>query len=171
MQVYCAQFNLKVTIMNDQSNGADYEKMPITADSALKLSNQMCFPLYSAANAVVRAYRPLLEQLDLTYAQYLVMLVLWEFDGISVKTLGEKLYLDSGTLTPLLKRLETKALISRQRSTTDERMLELFLTEAGRLLKNDALTIPTDMMCKLGLELDDLSALKNLCMKLINTQK
>jgi len=91
-------------------------------DNVLCLENQVCFSLYSAANAMVRAYRPMLDKLDLTYPQYLVMLVLWQEQGISVKTLGDKLFLDSGTLTPLLKRLESKGLVSRGRSEQDERV-------------------------------------------------
>jgi DNA-binding MarR family transcriptional regulator len=87
----------------------------------LLLENQICFPLYSAANALVRAYRPLLEDLDLTYLQYVVLMVLWEDSSLNVKELGERLGLDSGTLTPLLKRLEGKGLVDRRRSETDER--------------------------------------------------
>ncbi|CAG9296338.1 hypothetical protein CEDIAZO_01487 [Celerinatantimonas diazotrophica] len=95
-------------------------------DEGLLLDNQVCFALYSAANAIVRAYRPLLIELDLTYLQYLVMMVLWQSNGINVKTLGEKLHLDSGTLTPLLKRLEGKKLVQRRVSQRDERVKELF---------------------------------------------
>lgn len=101
----------------------------------LLLDNQLCFALYSASNAIVRAYRPLLEQLDLTYPQYLVMLVLWQQDGVSVKQLGEQLFLDSGTLTPLLKRLDVKGLVRRERSEQDERIRVLTLTEQGKALK------------------------------------
>ncbi|HAT8497947.1 TPA: MarR family transcriptional regulator, partial [Vibrio vulnificus] len=96
------------------------------SEAQLLLENQICFPLYSAANAVIRAYRPLLEALDLTYSQYLVLLVLWQQNGINVKDLGAKLHLDSGTLTPLLKRLEAKGIVERRRGQTDERVRELF---------------------------------------------
>ncbi len=90
------------------------------SEAQLLLENQICFPLYSAANAMIRAYRPLLDALDLTYSQYLVLLVLWQQNGINVKDLGAKLHLDSGTLTPLLKRLEAKGIVERRRGQTDE---------------------------------------------------
>ncbi|GLO62785.1 MarR family transcriptional regulator [Vibrio sp. MACH09] len=134
----------------------------------LTLDNQVCFPLYSAANAVIRAYRPFLQQLDLTYSQYLVMMVLWQTNGINVKTLGEKLYLDSGTLTPLLKRLESKSLVERKRSLEDERVRMLYLTEKGAQLKEQAMAIPEGMFCKIGLPLDDLIQLKTLCEKVLS---
>ena len=134
-------------------------------DNVLCLENQVCFSLYSAANAMVRAYRPMLDKLDLTYPQYLVMLVLWQEQGISVKTLGDKLFLDSGTLTPLLKRLESKELVSRGRSEQDERVRVLSLTSAGQALKRQASEIPHLMRCKIGAEIDDLKALKAMCDK------
>ncbi|NOH80501.1 MarR family transcriptional regulator [Vibrio sp. RE86] len=143
----------------------------LTGDESLLLDNQVCFPLYSTANAVIRTYRPLLDKLDLTYSQYLVMMVLWETDGISVKDLGARLYLDSGTLTPLLKRLESKGFVVRGRSETDERVRVLKLSEAGADLKAEALTVPESMKCHIQLELDELIQLKNLCEKLINTLK
>ncbi|MFV0448573.1 MAG: MarR family winged helix-turn-helix transcriptional regulator [Vibrio sp.] len=138
-----------------------------TKEELLLLDNQLCFPLYSAANAVVRAYRPLLDALDLTYAQYLVMMVLWQTNGINVKILGERLHLDSGTLTPLLKRLETKGIVIRKRGQSDERVRELFLTEEGFALRQKAMSIPNAMLCKLDLELDELVSLKTLCEKVI----
>ncbi|WP_299003557.1 MarR family transcriptional regulator [uncultured Shewanella sp.] len=132
----------------------------------LSLNNQICFSLYSASNAMIRAYRPLLEKLDLTYPQYLAMMVLWEHDGISVKTLGKKLHLDSGTLTPLLKRLEGKGFVSRGRSSEDERMRVLHLTEQGCLLKIQAQSVPEMMKCKVqDLEMD-LASFKQACDKL-----
>ena len=112
----------------------------------LKLQNQVCFPLYAASRLVVQAYRPLLADLGLTYPQYLVMLVLWEQDGVSVGHLGERLYLDSGTLTPLLKRLEKQGLVERKRSVQDDRTVENFLTEEGKLLKEQAVGIPTEVV-------------------------
>lgn len=140
---------------------------PIPDDELLLLDNQLCFPLYSAANAVVRAYRPLLDALDLTYPQYLVMMVLWQQNAISVKTLGEKLHLDSGTLTPLLKRLESKGLVERRRSVTDERARELWLTDRGTALREQALAVPKSMVCKFDLDLDELVMLKQLCEKVV----
>ena len=136
-----------------------------TQPNLLALENQVCFSLYSAANAMVRAYRPLLAALDLTYSQYLAMLVLWQHPGISVKTLGEQLHLDSGTLTPLLKRLETKGLITRGRSDTDERVRVLLLTDAGKALQQEAKSVPLQMRCKLGGQPEEFAELKRLCDK------
>ncbi|HAS8559239.1 TPA: MarR family transcriptional regulator [Vibrio vulnificus] len=137
------------------------------SEAQLLLENQICFPLYSAANAVIRAYRPLLEALDLTYSQYLVLLVLWQQNGINVKDLGAKLHLDSGTLTPLLKRLEAKGIVERRRGQTDERVRELFLTEAGRALKQQAQRVPQNMLCRIDLSIDELVTLKSLCEKVL----
>ncbi|AZQ09313.1 Organic hydroperoxide resistance transcriptional regulator [Shewanella khirikhana] len=114
---------------------------------------------------MIRAYRPILDGLGLTYPQYLVMLVLWEEEGLSVKSLGERLHLDSGTLTPLLKRLESKGLVSRGRSEQDERVRVLHLTDEGRMLKLGARDIPDRMRCMVGAGLDELTELKRLCDK------
>ena len=105
-----------------------------TTDLMLRLDNQVCFAIYSTAHAFNRVYKPLLDRLGLTYPQYLVMLVLWERDDIAVKEIGERLYLDSGTLTPLLKRLEAADLVKRTRSTADERQVLIALTAKGRAL-------------------------------------
>ncbi|AIW14417.1 MarR family winged helix-turn-helix transcriptional regulator [Vibrio tubiashii] len=139
----------------------------LTEEESLLLENQVCFPLYSASNAVIRTYRPLLDSLELTYSQYLVMMVLWESDGISVKDIGARLHLDSGTLTPLLKRLDAKGFVVRGRSELDERVRVLKLSEEGRALKAKALTIPTEMKCKIQLDLDELILLKTLCEKVM----
>ncbi len=109
----------------------------------LKLSNQLCFPLYAASREIIKQYRPFLDDIGLTYTQYVVMLVLWENRCISVKKLGEKLYLDSGTLTPVLKSLAEKGYISRKRSQKDERVLIVSLTDAGKLLREKAVDIPS----------------------------
>ncbi|TAM38505.1 MAG: MarR family transcriptional regulator [Burkholderiaceae bacterium] len=114
----------------------------IDSDQALLLDNQLCFALYSASLAMTRLYKPLLEALGLTYPQYLVMLVLWERDGLMVSELGERLSLDSGTLTPLLKRLQVTGLITRLRDVEDERRVHITLTAAGRRLKTRAAKIP-----------------------------
>jgi len=111
-------------------------------DQALLLDNQLCFALYSTSMAMTKLYKPLLEALGLTYPQYLAMLVLWERDGLTVSELGERLYLDSGTLTPLLKRLEAAGLIARLRAVEDERRVHLTLTAAGRRLRSRAAKIP-----------------------------
>lgn len=112
------------------------------AGQALLLDNQLCFALYSASLAMTKLYKPMLEELGLTYPQYLALLVLWEEDGIAVSALGERLSLDSGTLTPLLKRMETAGLVSRLRDATDERRVLIRLTAAGRQLKTRAEHIP-----------------------------
>ena len=108
----------------------------------LKLENQLCFPLYVCSKEIVRRYKPYLDKLDLTYTQYITMMALWECKEINVKELGEKLYLDSGTLTPLLKKLETKGYIKRERSKSDERNLIVTITKDGEALKETAADIP-----------------------------
>jgi len=113
-----------------------------TADAMLQLDNQLCFALYSTSLAMTKLYKPLLEELGVTYPQYLAMLVLWEQDGLTVSELGERLYLDSGTLTPLLKRMETAGLVSRIRAVQDERRVHITLTAEGRKLKAKAAKIP-----------------------------
>ncbi|MBQ5348073.1 MAG: MarR family transcriptional regulator [Ruminococcus sp.] len=109
---------------------------------ALKLENQLCFPLYACSKEIVRKHKPYLDELDLTYTQYITMIALWENGEINVKELGEKLYLDSGTLTPLLKKLEGKGYITRERSKTDERNLIVRLTSSGESLKSKAAEVP-----------------------------
>ena len=111
-------------------------------EQALQLDHQLCFALYSASLAMTKLYKPLLDELGLTYPQYLVMLVLWEGDGLMVSELGHRLYLDSGTLTPLLKRLESAGLVSRMRDVADERRVHVHLTPAGRKLKARAAKVP-----------------------------
>jgi MarR family transcriptional regulator, organic hydroperoxide resistance regulator len=114
----------------------------LPSDAALLLDNQLCFALYSASLAMTKLYKPLLDELGLTYPQYLVMLVLWEGDGLMVSELGQRLSLDSGTLTPLLKRLESAGLLSRMRDAADERRVHIHLTAAGRRLKSRAAKVP-----------------------------
>ena len=114
----------------------------LSSDAALLLDNQLCFALYSASLAMTKLYKPLLDELGLTYPQYLVMLVLWEGDGLMVSELGQRLSLDSGTLTPLLKRLESAGLVSRLRDAADERRVHIHLTAAGRRLKTRAAKVP-----------------------------
>ena len=127
---------------------------------ALKLDRQLCFPLYAAANAVTRAYRPHLAPLGLTYPQYLVMLVLWERDGASLGEIGRRLRLDSGTLTPLVKRLETSGLVRRTRSREDERVLVVEQTEAGRALREPAQEVPKNLARRLDMSPADFARLK-----------
>jgi DNA-binding MarR family transcriptional regulator len=125
----------------------------------LKLENQLCFSVYAASRAITKIYRPFLDKLGITYPQYLVMLILWEDETITLKDLCKKLYLDSGTLTPLLKRLESMELIKRVRSTEDERILCVSLTEKGRAMKIEAIKVPE---CVLGTINADVAFLANL---------
>lgn len=119
---------------------------PVSADEILKLDNQLCFAVYSASLAMTRLYKPVLEKLQLTYPQYLVMLSLWEHDGPTVSALGDRLSLDSGTLTPLLKRLEASGYVTRVRDVADERRVHITLTAVGRQLKTRAADVPECLM-------------------------
>jgi DNA-binding MarR family transcriptional regulator len=132
---------------------------PAVDERWLQLDHQLCFALYSSSLAMTKLYKPLLEPLGLTYPQYLAMLVLWEGDGVTVSELGERLMLDSGTLTPLLKRLEAAGLVQRLRDSTDERRVRLQLTREGRALKRRALAVPEAVACAAGCELDELARL------------
>nr|WP_314627423.1 MarR family transcriptional regulator [uncultured Noviherbaspirillum sp.] len=125
-------------------------KPSTSLDKMLALDSQFCFALYSASLAMTKTYKPLLDKLGLTYPQYLVMLVLWQDDGLLVKTIGEKLFLDSGTLTPLLKRLEASGFIVRTRDSEDERQVRITLTREGRALKRRAQDIPQQVLCASG---------------------
>ena len=116
----------------------------------LKLDSMLCFAVYAAEHAFTRFYKPRLEALELTYPQYLVFLVLWETDGITVKALGDKLFLDSGTITPLVKRLEARGLVRRERDKQDERQVRIYLTEEGRALREKALAVPLAVGKALG---------------------
>ncbi len=127
---------------------------------ALRLENQLCFGLYAAAHAMNRAYRPMLKRLGLTYPQYLVMLALWERDRQSVSELGLRLRLDSGTLTPLLKRLEPAGLVTRSRSRADEREVEIALTPRGRAMRDEAIGVRADLVCKLAMSEEDICRLR-----------
>lgn len=118
----------------------------------LRIENQICFPLYACSKEIVRKYKPFLDELDLTYTQYITMLVLWEKKETNVKELGEQLFLDSGTLTPLLKKLESKGFVSRKRSEADERNLVVSITDAGMALRDKALDIPEKMACCVNLD-------------------
>lgn len=126
----------------------------------LLLDNQLCFALYSTTLAMNKVYRKALKPLDLTYSQYLVMLILWEQDEQTVSSLGERLFLDSATLTPLLKRMESAELVLRQRATNDERHVIVSLTDKGRTLKARAASVPEEMLCAAACGLDELASLK-----------
>lgn len=137
----------------------------------LKLENQICFPLYVIAKEITGLYRPFLDELDITYPQYLVMMVLWEQNGMTVSCIGEKLYLDSGTLTPLLKRLEAKGLITRKRKKDDERVVEICVTEAGKQLKSRACSVPEKIIASTKVDPEDLIRLKESVQNIIKTLK
>jgi DNA-binding MarR family transcriptional regulator len=125
------------------------------------LDDQLCFALYSTAHAVTRAYKPMLDEYGLTYPQYLVLLVLWEQDGLSVKEIGERLFLDSGTLTPLLKRMEAAGFLRRARDPKDERQLRVNLTAKAQELRSKARDIAYKLFCDFGRPLPQLAALKD----------
>ena len=137
-------------------------------EDLLKLENQVCFPAYAFSRKLTNLYRPLLQELDLTYPQYLVMMVLWEEKTLTVNKIGEKLDLDSGTLTPLLKRLEQKDFVNRIRSKTDERVVIVSLTETGLKLKTEAKDIPKNLLKCLEVSLEELLQLKGLLTKILD---
>lgn len=128
----------------------------------LRLENQLCFPLYAVSKEIIRRYKPYLSTLDLTYTQYIVLLVMWEYGSMNVKELGQKLFLDSGTLTPVLKKLEKKGYITRRRSKEDERSLIVSITDKGCALKEKAVSIPEKMGCCIQLSKEDAAALSRL---------
>ncbi|MNJ84875.1 Organic hydroperoxide resistance transcriptional regulator [compost metagenome] len=140
-------------------------------ENLLKLDKQICFPIYALSREVIQRYRPFLDELDLTYPQYLVFLVLWEKDNQTVNQIGEKLLLDSGTLTPLLKRLEQKNLIIRQRKKTDERVVEIILTKEGKELEQKAKDIPEKLLEELNISLDELKTMRTIAHKILNINK
>ncbi|MCL6220250.1 MarR family winged helix-turn-helix transcriptional regulator [Zunongwangia pacifica] len=134
---------------------------------ALKLDNQLCFPLYTASRLVIQRYQPMLKDLDLTYPQYLVLMVLWEKDEVNLSAIAEKLQLQSNTLTPLLKRLQQRGFLDRQRSETDERNIVITLTEKGKNLKEKACEIPALLAGQLPLSKEDANELYRLLYKII----
>ena len=129
--------------------------------SSLHLDRQLCFSVYAAAHALNRVYKPLLDRLGLTYPQYLVLMVLWEADGQTVKAIGERLFLDSGTLTPLLKRMEAAGIVGRRRDAADERQVRVTLTEKGWALRDAVLAEPSPVLCGSGRSVEELAALKD----------
>ncbi|GEK91238.1 MarR family winged helix-turn-helix transcriptional regulator [Alkalibacterium kapii] len=134
----------------------------------LKLNNQICFPLYAASRQITKLYRPLLTKLGLTYPQYLVLLVLFEDETVTVKALGERLYLDSGTLTPLLKRMEEHGLVERKRCSEDERVVKVSLTKKGRGIEKQAEAIPNKFSKEIQLETEEAKELKRLLTKILD---
>jgi MarR family transcriptional regulator, organic hydroperoxide resistance regulator len=135
-------------------------------ENPLLLDNQLCFALYSASLQMTKLYKPLLDEIGLTYPQYVTLLALWEEDGVTVGALGERLFLDSGTLTPLLKRLEAAGLVTRTRNLADERQVLIGLTTKGRALKQKAACIPEQVGAKAGLTLQEFLTLRKTLLKL-----
>lgn len=136
-------------------------------DEALRLDNQLCFPLYAASHMIIRLYRPVLDPLGLTYTQYITLLALWERDDVTVKELGARLYLDSGTLTPLLKKLETRGIVERERDSADERSVRIRLTESGAALKSQAAEVPSKVASCIDLPREDALELHRLLYALL----
>lgn len=134
---------------------------------SLKIENQLCFPLYACAKEVVRKYKPYLDEIDLTYTQYITMMIMWDKKEINVKSLGECLYLDSGTLTPLLKKLEQKGFITRKRSADDERNLIVSITDKGEALKEKAVEIPMAVSDCFDLTKDEIAQLYKILYKIL----
>ncbi len=140
-------------------------------DELLKLKNQLCFPLYAASRLVTREYQPYLEKLNITYPQYLVLLILWEEDGLTVNEIAKKLLLNTNTVTPLLKRMETDGILNRNNTAIDERIVIVKLTKKGKSLKEEALCIPEKLIAELmkgPVKLDELINLKNVLQKMID---
>ena len=137
------------------------------ADNALLLDSQLCFPLYACAREVVKRYRPFLDDIGLTYTQYITMMVLWETPCVSSRQLGRRLFLDSGTLTPMLKKMEDKGYVSRVRSSVDERRVNVRLTEAGEKLKEEAREVPMAMGQCVNIDPDDAAKLVHLLRKVL----
>ena len=142
-----------------------------TKYEVLKLENQLCFPLYAASREIIKQYRPYLDDLDLTYTQYIAMMVFWEERKISVKKLGKKLFLDSGTLTPVLKSLESKGYVIRSRSKEDERVLDVEITEKGEALKEQAVSIPQRVAGCVKLNQEEAMQLYQLLYKVLGALK
>ncbi len=136
---------------------------------ALKLQNQLCFPLYACSKEIVRKYKPFLDEIDLTYTQYIAMMVMWEHKSMNVKEMGEFLFLDSGTLTPVLKKLEQKGYLTRRRDTEDERVLNVEITESGEALKDKAVEIPNQIGSCVPLEPEEAAKLYELLHKMLNS--
>lgn len=141
--------------------------MKHSAYDALKIENQICFPLYACSREVIKQYKPYLDEIGLTYTQYIAMMVLWEKKTLNVKELGNCLFLDSGTLTPLLKKMEAKGLLTRKRSAEDERNLLVSITNEGEALKEKAVTIPEQMMKCSTLEPEEAATLYQLLYKML----
>ena len=150
---------MKIPVMDKIEDATKYD--------ALKLENQLCFPLYACSREIIKQYKPYLDEIDLTYTQYIAMMVLGEKKAVTVKELGNALFLDSGTLTPLLKKMEAKGLIHRQRSAEDERSLIVSLTREGEALKEQAVAVPYKMAQCTGLAPEEAAQLYQLLYKML----
>lgn len=150
--------------MSDSNNRENQTK---ASYDSLLLQNQLCFPLYACAKEIVRRYKPFLDEIDLTYTQYIAMMVLWEEKSVNVKELGEKLFLDSGTLTPLLKILEKKQFVKRERSQADERVVNISITEQGLALREKAVSIPAQMSGCVKITKEEAQTLYSLLYKIL----
>ena len=139
--------------------------------AALRLKNQLCFPLYAVSNMITRKYKPLLDMLDLTYTQYIVMMVMWEEKQVNEKLLCESLYLKSNTLTPLLKKLEDKGYIKKEKDKRDERNLVITLTESGKKLQNEALCVPETISKEFHLTPDEATSLYTVLYKMLDEER
>ena len=137
----------------------------------IKLDNQLCFSLYAASREVIKTYKPQLDKYGLTYTQYIAMLVVWEYEKITVKEMGQKLHLDSGTLTPVLKKLLSMELINKYRDKNDDRVVIVEVTEKGRKMKEEIIEVPEKMYCKFGKSIEDVVELKRLLDNLLATFK
>lgn len=138
---------------------------------SLKLENQLCFPLYACSRHIIKLYKPFLDPLGITYTQYITLMALWENDNITVKELGKLLLLDSGTLTPVLKKLEAQGIVTRQRCTHDERNVYIRLTDKGKELKEEAVSIPDNMKSCISLSGEEIENLQSLLYKLLQNQE
>ena len=138
---------------------------------ALKIENQLCFPLYACSREIIKQYKPFLDEIDLTHTQYIAMMVLWEHKTMNVKAMGEILFLDSGTLTPVLKKLESKGLITRQRSAADERNLVVTIKESGESLKEKAVAVPAEIAKCSNLEPEEAAMLYRILYKMLGNKR
>ncbi len=156
--------------MSEEARMSESMRAALDADKyvGLKLGNQLCFPLYACAKEIVRRYKPFLDKLDLTYTQYITMMVMWEEKSLNVKELGSRLMLDSGTLTPVLKKLEAKGYINRKRSKEDERNLIVTLSKKGSALRDKAVEVPASMVQCMNLDPDEASTLYKLLYKFLD---
>ena len=170
MKTKANTYNSDITPICPAAGADQTGNVGFNPEDALRIDNQICFPLYAASREVIKAYRPILDEFDLTYTQYIAMMVMWEEKAISVKDMGAKLFLDSGTLTPVLKSLEKKGLITRSRSKEDERVLIAEITEKGEELKKDALQVPQRVAGCISLDPEEAKELYRILYKILGKE-